>query len=56
VVGLAGIVSRNRGGVGEADSKACRDCASTVEVSQESNPSSIDRLVSRVLDSIDVGR
>ena len=57
MVGLAGMVSRNRGGAGEeADSRACLDEASTVEVSQESKPSSDERLIFRVLESMDVGR
>jgi hypothetical protein len=54
-VGLAGIVSRNLGGVGDADATACLDSASTADVSHESKPSSIDTVVSRWLESIDGG-
>lgn len=49
------MVSRNRGGVGEAEATASLDCASTADVSHESNPSSIDTIVSRWVDSMDWG-
>lgn len=42
-------------GVGEKDSTVFREEGSTAEVSQESNPSSIDTTVSRQLESPDVG-
>ena len=58
VVGLAGMVSRKRPSGGEDVSRTvCLFCGSTADVSQESNPSSVELGASRnVLESSEAGR